>query len=162
MNDAPALAVADIGASMGEGAAMAMEMSDVTLMDSNLTKLSYAIKMGRRVLRTVKENIFISLAAKLVVVGLTFLGRMTLLLAIAADVGIMLVVTVNGMKLLPSKTFDPKSHLGITSLERKRHRRKKSQNSDIEMTTAFKDDNVMAQATGDVGTSFETADAEIV
>jgi Cd2+/Zn2+-exporting ATPase len=47
-------------------------MSDITLMDSKLTKLSYVIKMGRRVLRTVQENICISLAAKMVVVGLTF------------------------------------------------------------------------------------------
>jgi len=79
---------------------MAMEMSDVTLMDSNLTKLSYVIGMGRRVLRTVKENIVISLVGKLVVVGLTFFGKMTLLLAIASDVGVMLIVTLNGMKLL--------------------------------------------------------------
>ena len=100
MNDAPALAVADIGCSMGEGAAMAMEMSDVTLMDSNLNKLSYVIYMGRRVLRTVKENILISLVSKMVVVCLTFFGKMTLLLAIASDVGVMLIVTLNGMKLL--------------------------------------------------------------
>lgn len=101
VNDAPALAVADVGVSMGEGAAMAMEMSDVTLMDSNLTKLLYAIEMGRRVLRTVKENIFLSLMAKAVVVAATFAGKMTLLLAIGTDVGIMLIVTLNGMKLLP-------------------------------------------------------------
>jgi Cd2+/Zn2+-exporting ATPase len=50
-------------------------MSDITLMDSKLTKLSYVIKMGRRVLRTVQENICISLAAKMVVVGLTFAGK---------------------------------------------------------------------------------------
>lgn len=100
VNDAPALAVADIGCSMGEGAAMAMEMSDVTLMDSNLNKLSYVIYMGRRVLRTVKENILISLVSKMIVVCLTFFGKMTLLLAITSDVGVMLIVTLNGMKLL--------------------------------------------------------------
>jgi Cd2+/Zn2+-exporting ATPase len=124
VNDAPALAVADIGVSMGGGAAMALEMSDVTLMDSDLTKLSYAIKMGRRVLRTVKENIFISLFAKVAVVGLTFAGKMTLLLAIAADVGIMLVVTLNGMKLLPGSSFDPSSLSEVTSLVRKRQKKK--------------------------------------
>jgi Cd2+/Zn2+-exporting ATPase len=100
VNDAPALAMADIGCSMGEGAAVAMEMSDVTLMDSNLTKLSYAISMGRKVLRTVRENILISLIGKLAVVAFTFTGNMTLLLAISFDVGIMLIVTLNGMKLL--------------------------------------------------------------
>ena len=112
---------------------MAMEMSDVTLMDSNLTKLSYVINMGRRVLRTVKENIFISLVAKLAVVGLAFVGKMTLLFAIASDVGIMLVVTLNGMKLLPSETFDPRNHL--VSLKRKKRQKKKEMESLVEMTS---------------------------
>jgi len=120
VNDAPALAAADIGASMGEGAAVAMEMSDVTLMDSKLNKLSHAIKMGRRVLKIVKENILISLVAKLVVVGLTFLGTMTLLLAITADVGIMLLVTLNGMKLLDSNDFDSTNRKEIPSSEKRR------------------------------------------
>jgi Cd2+/Zn2+-exporting ATPase len=124
INDAPALAVADVGVSMGEGAAMALEMSDVTLMDSSLMKLVFAIEMGRRVLRTVKENIIISLLAKVAVVVLTFAGKMTLLYAIAADVGIMLLVTLNGMKLLPSSTIvhvtrlrrrNGKSSFGVSS-----------------------------------------------
>ena len=106
VNDAPALAAADIGVSMGEGAAMALEMSDVTLMDSRLTKLPYVIEMGQRVLRTVKENIVISFVAKFTVVVLTFMGKMTLLYAIASDVGVMLLVTLNGMKLLPNDSFD--------------------------------------------------------
>jgi Zn2+/Cd2+-exporting ATPase len=101
VNDAPALASADIGISMGEGAALAMEMSDVTLMDSNLSKLLYVIHMGSKVLRTIRENILLSLLCKLAVVALTFGGYMTLLYAIASDVGVMLLVTLNGMKLLP-------------------------------------------------------------
>jgi len=116
VNDAPALAAVDIGVSMGEGAAMALEMSDVTLMDSRLTKLPYAIQMGHRVLRTVKENIVISFLAKFTVVLLTFMGKMTLLYAIASDVGIMLLVTFNGMKLLPNKRFE----LLSTRLRRRR------------------------------------------
>eukprot|EP00536_Pseudo-nitzschia_multiseries_P004180 jgi/Psemu1/253384/estExt_Genewise1Plus.C_680047 len=107
VNDTPALAAVDVGVSMGEGAAMALEMSDVTLMDSRLTKLPYVIKMGQRVLRTVKENITISFAAKFVVVLMTFMGKMTLLYAIASDVGVMLLVTLNGMKLLPDDRTDP-------------------------------------------------------
>ena len=101
INDAPALAVADVGVAMGEGAALAMEMSDITLMDSNLSKLLYTIKMGTQVVLTIQENILLSLVAKVLVVGLTFAGKMTLLAAIASDVGIMLIVTLNGMKLLP-------------------------------------------------------------
>mmetsp|Transcript_31 Transcript_31/g.60 ORF Transcript_31/g.60 Transcript_31/m.60 type:complete len:1166 (-) Transcript_31:70-3567(-) len=103
VNDAPALAVADVGVAMGEGAALAMEMSDITLMDSNLMKLLYTIKMGARVIVTIQENIMLSVLAKVLVVGLTFAGKMTLLSAIAADVGVMLIVTLNGMKLLPSR-----------------------------------------------------------
>ena len=103
VNDAPALAFADVGISMGEGAALAMEMSDVTLMDSNLAKLRYVVHVGSRVLQTIRENIIISLLCKLIVIALTFGGYMTLLLAIASDVGVMLLVTLNGMKLLPRR-----------------------------------------------------------
>eukprot|EP00557_Chaetoceros_sp_GSL56_P007058 CAMPEP_0176504372 /NCGR_PEP_ID=MMETSP0200_2-20121128/15895_1 /TAXON_ID=947934 /ORGANISM="Chaetoceros sp., Strain GSL56" /LENGTH=1165 /DNA_ID=CAMNT_0017903793 /DNA_START=165 /DNA_END=3663 /DNA_ORIENTATION=- len=101
VNDGPALAVADVGVAMGEGAALAMELSDVTLMDSNLSKLIYSIKMGKKVIMTVQENIAVSVIAKLIVISLTFAGRMTLLGAIGSDVGVMLLVSINGMKLLP-------------------------------------------------------------
>jgi Zn2+/Cd2+-exporting ATPase len=102
INDTPALAVADVGVSMGDGAAaLAMEVSDVTLMDSNLSKLLYVITMGSKVVSTIQENIAISLLSKLLVVGLTFAGKMSLFGAIASDVGVMLIVTLNGMKLLP-------------------------------------------------------------
>lgn len=102
VNDAPALALADISVAMGEGAALAMETSDVTLMDSNLNKLLFITRMGRRVTRTIIENVVFSLACKAVVMGFAFAGRAGLWAAIATDVGSMLVVTLNGMKLLPS------------------------------------------------------------
>jgi Cd2+/Zn2+-exporting ATPase len=92
---------------MGEGAAIAMEMSDVTLMDSNLEKLVYVLHMGKRVMYTIQENIILSLMCKLVVVALTFSGSMTLLYAIASDVGVMLLVTFNGLKLLPREKVEP-------------------------------------------------------
>jgi hypothetical protein len=60
---------------MGEGAALAMKMSDITLMDSNLSKLLDSIKMGTRVVLTIQENIMLSLVAKVLVVGLTFAGK---------------------------------------------------------------------------------------
>ena len=106
VNDAPALAVADIGVAMGAGAALSMEVSDVTLMDSNLSKLLFSMKIGKKVLRTVKENILFSVLAKFVVIAFTFAGQMTLLGAIAADVGVMLLVSLNGMKLLPSSASE--------------------------------------------------------
>jgi len=105
VNDAPALAIADVGVAMGEGAAVAMEMGDVTLMDCNLEKLLFCMRMGARVIVTVKENIAISVVSKLIVTILTFCGKMSLFGAIASDVGVMLLVSVNGMKLLPGGGF---------------------------------------------------------
>jgi Cd2+/Zn2+-exporting ATPase len=101
VNDAPALARADVSVAMGEGAALAMETSDVTLMDSNLEKLVLAVTMGRRVLRTILENVTFALLVKALVLWYTLAGRSSLWAAIASDVGAMLVVTLNGMKLLP-------------------------------------------------------------
>ncbi|KAL7540330.1 hypothetical protein ACHAXR_010036 [Thalassiosira sp. AJA248-18] len=106
VNDAPALSIADVGVCMGEGASLAMEMSDVTLMDSNLSKLLFSMRMGAKVITTVKENIAFSMLVNLVAVVLTFMGKMTLLWAIVSDVGVMLLVTLNGMKLLSRSTID--------------------------------------------------------
>lgn len=88
---------------MGEGAALAMEASDVTLMDSNLEKLVYMTQLGRRVIRTIVENVTFSLLTKAIVMGFAFVGRASLWAAIVSDVGAMLLVTLNGMKLLPSR-----------------------------------------------------------
>jgi Cd2+/Zn2+-exporting ATPase len=104
VNDAPALAIADVGVAMGEGAALAMETADVTLLDSRLEKLVYSIEMGRRVIRKIKENVVFSIGVKLVVLGFTLAGKASLWGAIATDVGAMLLVTLNGMLLLPSKS----------------------------------------------------------
>mmetsp|Transcript_18364 Transcript_18364/g.31061 ORF Transcript_18364/g.31061 Transcript_18364/m.31061 type:complete len:1128 (+) Transcript_18364:369-3752(+) len=111
VNDAPALTVADIGVAMGEGAALAVEMSDVTLMDSNLTKLLFSMDIGAKVIKTVKENIAFSIVVNLIAIVLTCFGKMTLLWAIVSDVGTMLLVTLNGMKLLSPRT--------IAAIERK-------------------------------------------
>lgn len=103
VNDAPALAISDVGVAMGAGAALAMETADVTLLDSDLEKLLYAVKLGKKVNRTIIENVTFSMLAKAVVMGLTFAGYSSLWAAIGSDVGAMLIVTANGMKLLPSK-----------------------------------------------------------
>ncbi len=87
---------------MGEGAALALETSDVTLMDSSLNKLLYIVKMGPRVISIIIANIVFSFAVKALVMGFAFAGKASLWAAIGSDVGAMLVVTLNGMRLLPS------------------------------------------------------------
>jgi Zn2+/Cd2+-exporting ATPase len=103
VNDGPALATADVGVAMGQGAALAMETADVTLLDSNLLKLEYAMNMGRRVLAKIKQNIVFSMTTKLIVLGFAIAGRTNLWAAIATDVGAMLLVTLNSMLLLPGR-----------------------------------------------------------
>ena len=101
VNDAPALAAADIGVAVA-GSALAMETADVTLLDSHLDKLVYCIKMGRKVIRKIQENIIFSLTVKFLVLGFALAGRAALWAAIASDVGAMLLVTLNSMMLLPA------------------------------------------------------------
>jgi len=111
VNDAPALATADIGLAMGAGAALAMETSDITLLDSNLEKLLYSLKMGQRVTQKIRENVIFSFVVKGVVVGFTLSGYARLWLAIVTDVGAMIVVTLNGMTLIPMRKREDKSEI---------------------------------------------------
>ena len=106
VTDAPALAIADVGVAMGAGAALAMETSEVTLLDSQLDKLVYSIRMGRRAIRKIRANVVFSLAVKAIVFGFALSGDVYLWAAIASDVGAMLIVTLNGMMLLPSRKKD--------------------------------------------------------
>merc|ERR1712029_536727 len=87
----------------GAGAALAMETADVVLMDSNLTKLHYSIEMGKSVIQKIRENVLFSILVKLIVLGLTITNHVGLWAAIGSDVGSMVIVTLNGMSLLPKK-----------------------------------------------------------
>merc|ERR1712087_506370 len=71
VNDAPSLVAANVGVAMGAGAALAMETADVTLMDSHLSKLCYSIKMGKSVIRKIRENVVFSIVVKIAVLILT-------------------------------------------------------------------------------------------
>ncbi|KAK1743389.1 cadmium/zinc-transporting ATPase [Skeletonema marinoi] len=104
VNDAPALAIADISVAMGEGSALALETADATLMGSDLNKLLFIVNMGPLVTRRIVENVVFSFVVKAIVVGLTFAGKAALWEAIVSDVGAMLIVTLNGLRLLPSKS----------------------------------------------------------
>jgi len=103
VNDAPALAAADVGVAMGEGAALSMETSDVTLLDSNLEKIEYSIRVGKKVTAKIIQNVIFSLTVKFVVLGFALAGMTDLWAAIASDVGAMLLVTLNAMTLLPRR-----------------------------------------------------------
>jgi Cd2+/Zn2+-exporting ATPase len=103
INDAPALAGAAVGIAIGAahgGTSQAMETADVTLMSDDLGRLPFAIGLSRAAMRTVGANVAFSLAVKLAFLGLVLAGMGTLWLAVLADVGAALLVTLNGMRLL--------------------------------------------------------------
>jgi len=104
INDAPSLAMVDIGISMGAmGSDAAIEASDIVIMEDDLTKIADTILLAKRTMKIVKENIIFAIGIKILILILTALGLSNMWWAVFADVGVTILAILNSLRILRRK-----------------------------------------------------------